>query len=62
MRPGSARLSTKSDLDDLTEGRFEWHHLGTGATGLPQTRHDEFHVVDSADAPPAFQAWAKELP
>jgi len=57
----SAELSTGSDLDDLTAGGFEWHHLGTGATGLPQTRHDEFDAVDSADAPPAFQAWAEGL-
>jgi chromosome partitioning protein len=57
----SAGLSTGSDLDDLTAGGFEWHHLGTGATGLPQTRRDEFVAVISADAPPAFQAWAEGL-
>jgi chromosome partitioning protein len=56
-----AGFSTGSDLDDLTAGGFEWHHLGTGATGLPQTRHDEFDAVISADAPPAFQAWAEGL-
>jgi len=61
MAPESARLSTGSDLDDLTAGRFEWHHLGTGATGLPQTRHDEFNAVDCADAPSAFKAWAEGL-
>jgi chromosome partitioning protein len=57
----SAELSTESDLDDLTADGFEWHHLGTGATGLPQTRHDEFDAVDSADAPPAVKAWAEGL-
>jgi chromosome partitioning protein len=57
----SGGLSTGSDLDDLTAGGFEWHHLGTGATGLPQTRRDEFVAVISADAPPAFQALAEGL-